>query len=276
MTYSFVSFAKSSCRRPAEGLHRDDLGQRLRPAGPSAGEGHTAYKGGWLTGRDSGKTVPLVSSCHRSSSEMMSIRRGRLSAGLTFSHTGNEADGVLLVRPWSDWRESLENLGLARYAYLHIREITPETGGTVLGEFVRFHSASMVMFAQSAIQLAALWLNEGFNLGLIRNNIAFHRKEYQRAAAARIQGFDAFFDRHAVAISRIWDYRVGWFHHALAGPPRIPIERLTIRYRGASMAYQSIRASRDSAIPRSASQRSRPARHGTAVSGSTNFMILRN
>ena len=73
------------------------------------------------------------------------------------------------------------------------------------------------MFAQSAIELAALWLNEGFNLGLIRNNIAFHRKEYQRAAAARIQGFDAFFDRHAVAISRIRDYRVGWFHHASGG-----------------------------------------------------------
>src|SRR5829696_6391620 len=89
-----------------------------------------------------------------------------------------------------------------------------------------------VMFAQSAIELAALWLNEGFNLGLIRNNIAFHRKEYQRAAAARIQGFDAFFDRHAVAIRRIRDYRVGWFHHASAGPPRIPIERLTIRSRG--------------------------------------------
>ena len=94
------------------------------------------------------------------------------------------------------------------------------------------------MFAQSAIELAALWLNEGFNLGLIRNNIAFHRKEYQRAAAARIQGFDAFFDRHAVAISRIRDYKSAGFTTLLAGPPRIPIERLTIRYRGASMAYQ--------------------------------------
>lgn len=123
------------------------------------------------------------------------------------------SDGV-----WSKWRAILEYAGCAEFAREAIRSLPT---GLALGSVdlppARYHSASLVFFAQATLDNIALWTAEQFALAVTGSDIAFHKPRFIRAAIGVAPSLAPFFSRQNDFVQRLVMYRQEWIHRMAGG-----------------------------------------------------------
>jgi hypothetical protein len=129
-------------------------------------------------------------------------------------------DGFNRDSTWAKWREVLENVAMARYAYdslLRVRAIPPKDYSSDLSMFVQYHSASLVTYCQGSIELTAGWFVDYYQIRPLLHRHLFHHAEARKKLREVEPRLSSFFDRNLEAIGAIHDYRVAWFHHVAGG-----------------------------------------------------------
>lgn len=128
------------------------------------------------------------------------------------------AEGVQHDQVWSPWRGILEYMCCVEYAR-EVLKALPE--GRVIGSAnvvpARYHSASLVFFAQATLDNLAVWTSKRLNLAVKGSNCAFHKPKFLQALAASAPTTTASVQHHAAFVFKLEAYRQEWIHRLSGG-----------------------------------------------------------
>jgi hypothetical protein len=122
---------------------------------------------------------------------------------------------------WSAWRGILEYVSCVEYARGLLKGLPI---GRAIGSVdvvpARYHSASLVFFAQATLDNLAVWSSTRLNLDARGSDCAFHKSKFNQALAARVPNVAASMQLHAPFVVKLESYRQEWIHR-LAGGARV-------------------------------------------------------
>jgi hypothetical protein len=128
------------------------------------------------------------------------------------------ADAIQHDIVWSPWRGIFEYVCCVEYAREMLKALpTGPAIGSVNVVPARYHSASLVFFAQATLDNVAVWASRRLNLDVKGSDCALHKSKFNQALAARTLTVAASVQHHAAFIAKLKSYRQEWIHRLSGG-----------------------------------------------------------
>jgi hypothetical protein len=122
---------------------------------------------------------------------------------------------------WSAWQGIFDYVSCVEYARENIKGMP--VGGAIGSVDVvpaRYHSASLVFFAQATLDNLAVWSNSRLNLDVKGSDCAFHKSKFKQALAAKVPSMATALEASEPFFLKLESYRQEWIHR-LAGGARV-------------------------------------------------------
>lgn len=130
-----------------------------------------------------------------------------------------EEDGALyMVEPWYYWRDIFEYIACIEFAKKELYEIP--TGKELRSIHIlsaRYHSASMIFYAQATLDSLVYWVCKFYNIELHRSQKVFHKESLQREIKKHLPTFEDFYSDRSTLVKEIEEYRNEWIHRISGG-----------------------------------------------------------
>jgi hypothetical protein len=127
-------------------------------------------------------------------------------------------DTLVVNSEWKAWRGILDYLACVEHARAELHRLPK---GLALGSKdvvpAQYHAASMVFFAQAALDNLAEWLRERMNSSLAHRDCVFHRERFREALAAYDPQLGALVVTRLPYIESLERYRHTWIHRISGG-----------------------------------------------------------
>lgn len=119
---------------------------------------------------------------------------------------------------WAAWRGILEYVSCVEYAREQIKGLpVGQAIGCVDVVPARYHSASLVFFAQATLDNLAVWSNARLNLEAKGSDCAFHKSKFNQALAARVPSVARSIQPSEPFVEKLESYRQEWIHRIVGG-----------------------------------------------------------
>jgi|SRR5580700_647064 hypothetical protein len=128
-------------------------------------------------------------------------------------------DKVILGDPlWFRWRGILDYVCCVEYARQNIKALP---SGSALGSVdqvpARYHSISLVFFAQATLDNIAVWICDRLNISLTGSDRSFHKAKLKAKLLSYAPSLAAVTIKHAAYFAKLDNYRKHWIHFLTGG-----------------------------------------------------------
>lgn len=128
------------------------------------------------------------------------------------------AEAIHYDSTWWPWHGILEYACCVEYARQMLKNLP---SGRALGSVdvvpARYHSASLVFFAQAALDNIAAWSSQRLNLSVKGSDCAFHKTKFNQALTVLVPNVAATINSHAPFVAKVGSYRQEWIHRLTGG-----------------------------------------------------------
>ena len=119
---------------------------------------------------------------------------------------------------WAPWRGILEYLCCVEHAREVLKGLpTGRAIGSVDVVPARYHSASLVFFAQATLDNIAIWSTKRLKLAVKGSDCAFHKSKFNLALGKSVPNVAASAQIHEPFIKKLESYRQEWIHRLTGG-----------------------------------------------------------
>ena len=119
---------------------------------------------------------------------------------------------------WSQWRGILDYISCVEYARNSIKALPAcRAIGSVDVVPARYHSASLVFFAQATLDNVAVWTHCHLKLNIKGGDCAFHKAKFLQSLSARTAPVAKAAEDHMAFIGKLENFRKEWIHRLAGG-----------------------------------------------------------
>ena len=119
---------------------------------------------------------------------------------------------------WSTWRGIFEYLSCVEYARISIKALPV---GRAIGSVdivpARYHSASLVFFAQATLDNLAVWTSGRLKTEIKGSECAFHKAKFRQALSVYAPAAAKSVQDHEAFVVKLESYRQEWIHRLAGG-----------------------------------------------------------
>jgi hypothetical protein len=127
-------------------------------------------------------------------------------------------EAIWLDATWDPWRGIFEYVCCVEHARAMLKGLP---NGRAIGSInvvpARYHSASLVFFAQATLDNIAVWSSQRFKLDVKGSDCAFHKSKFKLALKNKVPNVAASIVSHSPFIERLEVYRQEWIHRLTGG-----------------------------------------------------------
>jgi hypothetical protein len=120
--------------------------------------------------------------------------------------------------PWLRWRGILDYVCCVEYARQNIKALPR---GRALGSVdqvpARYHSVSLVFFAQATLDNIAVWICDQLNISLSGSDRSFHKAKLEARLLSSAPNLAAVATKHTAYFAKLDNYRKHWIHSLTGG-----------------------------------------------------------
>ena len=126
---------------------------------------------------------------------------------------------------WASWRGILEYMACVEFARNSLRDLPVGRAiETIHARSARYHSASLIFFAQATLDNIAVWLSRTYALGIKGSNCALHKSKFLKAVRALDNDLAEVLASHSSFLGELERFRRRWIHQ-LSGGARVFSDR---------------------------------------------------
>ena len=119
---------------------------------------------------------------------------------------------------WSPWRGIFDYVCCVEHAREMLKSLpTGHAIGSVDVVPARYHSASLVFFAQATLDNLAVWTSGRLKFDVKGSDCAFHKSSFAQALSARVPAVAGSIKAHEPLVAKIEVYRQEWIHRLTGG-----------------------------------------------------------